>query len=57
MHVKDPLIRSILFALSGLMLAVGFIKMKDQVQSLMVITAGLVSLAVVISKDPDQDLK
>ena len=57
MHVKDPWIRSILFALSGLMLAVGFIKMKDQVQSLMVITAGLVSHAVVISKDPDQDLK
>ena len=57
MHVKDPWIRSIVFALSGLMLAVGFIKMKDQVQSLMVITAGLVSLAVVISKDPDQDLK
>jgi|TARA_B100001540_G_scaffold276615_1_gene263561 hypothetical protein len=57
MHVKDPWIRSILFALSGLMLAVGFIKMKDQVQSLMVITVGLVSLAVVISKDPDQDLK
>ena len=57
MHVKDPWIRSILFALSGLMLAVGFIKMKDQVQSLMVITAGLVTLAVVISKDPDQDLK
>ena len=57
MHVKDPWIRSILFALSGLMLAFGFIKMKDQVQSLMVITAGLVSLAVVISKDPDQDLK
>ena len=57
MHVKDPWIRSILFALSGLMLAVGFIKMKDQVQSLMVITSGLISLAVVISKDPDQDLK
>ena len=57
MHVKDPWIRSILFALSGIMLAVGFIKMKDQVQSLMVITVGLVSLAVVISKDPDQDLK
>ena len=57
MHVKDPWIRSILFSFSGLMLAVGFIKMKDQVQSLMVITAGLVSLAVVISKDPDQDLK
>ena len=57
MHVKDPWIRSILFALSGLMLAVGFIKMKDHVQSLMVITAGLVSLAVVISKDPDQDVK
>ena len=57
MHVKDPWIRSILFALSGLMLAVGFIKMKDQVQSLMMITAGLVSLAAVFSKDPDQDLK
>ena len=57
MHVKDPWIRSILFALSGLMLAVGFIKMKDQVQSLMVITSGLISLAAVISKDPDQDLE
>ena len=57
MHVKDPWIRSILFTLSGLMLAVGFIGGKDQVQSLIVITAGLVSLAVVISKDPDQDLK
>ena len=56
MHVKDPWIRSVLFALSGLMLAVGFIKMKEQVQSLMVITGGLVSLAIVISKDPDQDL-
>ena len=57
MHVKDPWMRSILFALSGLMLAVGFIKMKEQVQSLMVITAGLVSLAIVVSKDPNQDLK
>ena len=57
MYVKDLWIRSVLFALSGLMLAVGFIKMKDHVQSLMVITAGLVSFAVVISKDPDQDLK
>ena len=56
-HVKDLWIRSSVFALSGLMLAVGFIKMKDQVQSLMVITAGLVSLAAVVSKDPDQDLK
>ena len=49
----DP-IRS--FALSGLMLAVGFIKIKEQTQSLMVITAGLVSLAIVVSKDPNQDL-
>ena len=56
MYVKDPWIRSVLFALSGLMLAVGFIKMKEQVQSLMVITGGLVSLAIVISKDPNQDL-
>ena len=56
MHVKDPWIRSVLFALSGLMLAVGFIKMKEQVQSLMVITAGLVLLAIVVSKDPNQDL-
>ena len=56
MHVKDPWIRSILFALSGLMLAVGFIKMKEQAQSLMVITVGLVSLAIVVSKDPNQDL-
>ena len=56
MHVKDPWIRSVLFALSGLMLAVGFIKIKDQVQSLMVITGGLVSLAIVVSKDPNQDI-
>ena len=56
MHVNDPLIRSILFALSGLMLAVGFIKMKDQVQALMVITVGLISLATVVSKDPNQDM-
>ena len=56
MYVKDPWIRSVLFALSGLMLAVGFIKMKEQVQSLMVITGGLVSLAIVISKDPNHDL-
>ena len=54
--VKDPWIRSVLFALSGLMLAVGFIKIKEQTQSLMVITAGLVSLAIVVSKDPNQDL-
>ena len=56
MHVKDPWIRSVLFALSGLMLAVGFIKMKDQVQSLMVIAVGLISLATVVSKDPNQDI-
>ena len=56
MYVKDPWIRSVLFALSGLMLAVGFIKIKEQTQSLMVITAGLASLAIVVSKDPNQDL-
>ena len=56
MHVKDPWIRSVLFALSGLMLAVGLIRMKEQVQSLMVITAGLVLLAIVVSKDPNQDM-
>ena len=56
MYVKDPWIRSVLFASSGLMLAVGFIKIKEQTQSLMVITAGLVSLAIVVSKDPNQDL-
>ena len=56
MHVKDPWIRSVLFALSGLMLAIGFIKMKDQVQSLMVIAVGLISLATVVSKDPNQDM-
>ena len=56
MHVNDPWIRSVLFALSGLMLAVGFIKMKDQVQSLMVITVGLTSLAIVVSKDPNQNM-
>ena len=56
MYVKDLWIRSILFALSGLMLAVGFIKIKEQTQSLMVITAGLVSLAIVVSKDPNQDV-
>ena len=57
MHVKDPWIRSVLFALSGLMLAVGSIKMKDQVQSLMVIAVGLISLATVVSKDPNQDMQ
>ena len=56
MYVKDLWIRSVLFALSGLMLAVGFIKIKEQTQSLMVITAGLVSLAIVVSKDPNQDV-
>ena len=56
MYVKDLWIRSVLFALSGLMLAVGFIEIKEQTQSLMVITAGLVSLAIVVSKDPNQDV-
>ena len=56
MYVKDPWIRSVLFALSGLMLTAGFIKIKEQTRSLMVITAGLVSLAIVVSKDPNQDL-
>ena len=56
MYVKDLWIRSVLFALSGLMLAVGFIKIKEQTQSLMVITAGLVSLAIVVSKNPNQDV-
>ena len=51
MHVKDPWIRSVLFALSGLMLAIGVIKMQDQVKALTVITGGLASLAVVLSKD------
>ena len=51
-HVKDPWIRSALFATSGLMLAIGVIKMQDQVKALTVITGGLVSLAVVLSKDP-----
>ncbi|GIR25047.1 MAG: hypothetical protein CM15mP39_08580 [Synechococcus sp.] len=43
----DP-IRS--FALSGLMLAVGFIKMKDQVQSLMVIAVGLICLRPLLAR-------
>ena len=55
MHVKDPWIRSALFALSGLMLAIGVIKMQDQTKALMVITGGLTSLAVVLSKDPRED--
>ena len=54
MHVKDPWIRSVLFALSGLMLAIGVIKMKEQAKAIMVITGGLVSLAIVLSKDPRQ---
>ena len=54
MHVKDPWIRSVLFALSGLMLAIGVIKMKEQAKALMVVTGGLVSLAIVLSKDPRQ---
>ena len=44
------------FVLSGLMLAVGFIKIKERVQSLMVIAAVLVSHAIIDSKEPNQDL-
>ena len=55
MHVKDPWIRSALFGTSGLMLAIGVIKMQDQVKALTVITGGLASLAVVLSKDPRED--
>ena len=56
MHVKDPWMRSVLFAFSGLMLAIGVIKMKDQTNALMAITGGLASLAIVLSKEPSQDL-
>ena len=44
------------FALSGLMLVVGFIKVKERVQSLMVIAVVLVSHAIIDSKEPNQDL-
>lgn len=56
MHVKNPWIRSVLFALSGLMLAIGVIKMKEQAKALTVISGGLVLLAIVLSKDPSQVL-
>ena len=54
MHVKDPWIRSVLFALSGLMLAIGVIKMKEQAKALMVITGGLVSLAILLVRILDK---
>ena len=56
LRLKDPCIRSVLFAFSGQMLAIGVIKMKEQTNALMAITGGLISLAMVLSKDPSQDL-
>mgnify|MGYP001162514128 CR=1 FL=1 len=39
-----------------ILLAIGVIKMKEQTNALMAITGGLASLAIVLSKDPSQDL-
>ena len=54
MHIKNKWIRSALFAFSGLMFAIGITKMGDQISALIVITGGLVSLAALVSRVPDQ---
>ena len=55
MHIKNKWIRSALFASSGLMFAIGITKMGDQTSALIVITGGLVSLAALLSRIPDQE--
>ena len=55
MHIKNKWIRSALHTLSGLMFAIGITKMEDQTSALMVITFGLVSLAALLSRVPDQE--
>lgn len=55
MHIKNKWIRSALFASSGLMFAIGTTKMGDQASALIVITGGLISLAALVSRVPDQE--
>ena len=55
MHIKNKWIRSALFASSGLMFAIGITKMENQISALMLITGGLVSLASLLSRVPDQE--
>ena len=55
MHIKNKWIRSALFASSGLMLAIGITKTGDQASALIVITGGLISLAALVSRVPDQE--
>ena len=55
MLIKNKWIRSALHTLSGLMFAIGITKMEDQTSALMVITGGLVSLATLLSRVPDQE--
>ena len=55
MHIKNKWIRSALHTLSGLMFAFGITKMEDQTSALMVITFGLLSLAALLSRVPDQE--
>jgi len=55
MHIKNKWIRSALFASSGLMFAIGITKIEDHTSALIVITGGLVSLAALASRVPDQE--
>ena len=55
MLIKNKWIRSSFHTLSGLMFAIGITKMEDQTSALMVITVGLVSLAALLSRVPDQE--
>ena len=55
MLIKNKWIRSALHTISGLMFAIGITKMEDQTSTLMVITVGLVSLAALLSRVPDQE--
>ena len=55
MLIKNKWVRSTLHTLSGLMFAIGITKIEDQTSALMVITGGLVSLATLLSRVPDQE--
>ena len=55
MHIKNKWIRSALFASLGVMYAIGITKMRDLTSALIVITGGLVSLAALLSRVPDQE--
>ena len=55
MLIKNKWIRSALHTISGLMFAIGITKMGDQASALIVITAGLVSLAALLSRVPDKE--